>query len=141
MRKFIAFAITVSMLVAGCATDSSSAREDNLRKREYLRTERTWTMTFPEIQQALFKHERECGNAPIFRMKEGETSFAYITEPEDNDRPWNQTILVDLMWLQPSIRQETRTRLQVYSFYSDAEVKRRIQNIFDAINKPGECRS
>ncbi|HLR13466.1 MAG TPA: hypothetical protein VK104_07615 [Burkholderiaceae bacterium] len=133
---------TLVVLLAGCGTtDRSQRHTDTLRQTQYQRTERTLQMTFPEIQQALFKHERHCGHAPVFTMKEGEASLATITEADIDDTPWNQRILVDLMWLEPSIRQETRTRAHVYSFFSNKEIKTRIRNIFNAIERPEDCPS
>lgn|SRR5690625_2931930 len=137
MKKLlVGMVITV---LTGCAVDSTGLRPDHLTRPEHLRTERTLPMTFPEIQMALFKHEATCGNAPVFRMKEGETSYASITESGAEDMPWNQTIIFDLMWLQPTLRFDTRTRVQVYSFYSDSSVKQRIEAIFNAVLNPEQC--
>lgn len=130
------------MLLASCGTSDPSQRHtDALRQEQYERTERTLGMTFPEIQQALFRHERYCGQAPVFEMKEGEASYATIKEANSEQLPWNQRILVDLMWLEPSMRQETRTRAQVYSFFSNKAIKTRIRNIFNAIERPEQCPS
>lgn len=137
MKKQLA--LLTLLILAGCAVDSTGLRPDQLIQREYLRTERNLPMTFPEIQMALFKHESVCGSAPVFRVKEGESSYATITESGSDDLPWNQTIIFDLMWLQPTLRYESRTRAYVYSFYSNAEVKQRIANIFNAILEPEIC--
>lgn len=140
MKTLIAGAVIV--LLAACGTtDSASRHTDALRQAQYQRTERTLQMTFPEIQQALFRHDRHCGQAPVFRMKEDEASYATITEVDTDDRPWNQRILVDLTWLEPSVRHETRTRVHIYSFFSNKEIKRRIQTILDAIERPEDCPS
>lgn len=140
MKTRIAGAMVV-LLAACSSTDNASRHTDTLRQTQYQRTERTLHLTFPEIQQALFRHERHCGQAPVFKMKEGEASYATITEADIEEMPWNQRILVDLMWLEPSIRQETRTRVHIYSFFSNKEIKRRIQNILDAIERPEHCPS
>lgn len=133
------YALMTALVLSGCAADSSGLRPDNLRKSEFLRTERNLPMTFPEIQMALFKHDAACGSAPVFKMKDGETSYATVTESDSADQSWNKTILFDLMWLQGTWRYETRTRVYVYSFYSDSDVKRRIDAIFNAILKPEDC--
>lgn len=137
MKKL--FAIFAAIVLSGCAADSSGLRPDQLNRPEHLRTERNLPMTFPEIQMALFKHEQACGPGPVFKMKEGQTSYATVTEHGSDDHAWNQAILFDLMWLQPTFRYETRTRVYVYSFYSDADIKRRIEAVFNAILKPEQC--
>ena len=134
----------LSMLVAafvlsGCAVDSTGLRPERLIRPDNLRTERILPMTFPEIQMALFKHESECGNAPVFKVKEGQTSYATITEHDVADQPWNEVIVFDLAWLQPTWRFDTRTRVFVYSIYSNSEVRQRIDAIFNAILKPEQC--
>lgn len=131
--------LVAAIILSGCAVDSTGLRPEQLIRPEHLRSERTLTMTFPEIQMALFRHDDACGPGPVFRMKEGQTSYATITEHDAADQPWNQTIIFELMWLQPTWRYDTRTRVSVYSFYSDADVKLRIDKVFSAILKPDEC--
>lgn len=133
------FALLCMLVLSGCAVESTGLRIEHLRDEDHLRTERNLPMTFPEIQMALFKHDAACGAAPIFRMNEGQTGYATVIESNSEDLPWNQVILFDLMWLQDTWRYDTRTRVYVYSFYSDADVKRRIDAIFSAILKPGVC--
>lgn len=133
------FTVLMISVLAACSSAGSGLHADNLRKSKHLRTERNLPMTFPEIQMALFKHQRECGEAPVFKMREGETSYASVIESESKDLPWNQTIVFDLMWLQPTLRYESRTRVHVYSFYSDTKIEQRIDAIFAAITNPGEC--
>lgn len=137
MKKLFAFFAV--MALSGCAVESVGLRTEQLSTPRHLRVERTLDMTFPEIQMALFKHEEACGPGPVFKMKEGQTSLATITEHDTETQPWNQVILFDLMWLQPSLRFDTRTRVNVYSFYSDRDVKKRIAAIFNAISKPEQC--
>lgn len=137
MKKLLA--LFAAVVLSGCAVDSTGLRPEQLMRPDHLRTERILSMTFPEIQMALFKHDAACGSAPVFRMKDGETSYATITESDSAEQPWNQTIIFDLAWLQPTLRFDTRTRVYVYSFYSDASVQRRIDDIFNAILKPEQC--
>lgn len=133
------YVLIVALVLSGCVTDSMGLRPDDLRTSDHLRTERNLPMTFPEIQMALFKHDAACGSAPVFKMKQGETSYATVTESDSAEQPWNQTILFDLMWLKGTWRYDSRTRVYVYSFYSDSNVKRRIDAVFNAILKPGQC--
>lgn len=137
MKKLFALLAVVAM--TGCAVDSSGFRPEQLATPKHLRTERNLDMTFPEIQMALFRHEDACGSGPVFKMKEGETSYATVTDRDIESQAWNEVVLFDLMWLQPTLRYDTRTRVYVYSFYSDADVKRRIDAIFNAILNPEEC--
>ena len=137
MKKLLALMGVV--VLTACTVDSTGLRPDQLRKPQHLRTERILPMTFPEIQMALFKHEQTCGTGPVFAMNEGQTSYATVTEPDSADQPWNQTLLFDLTWYQGTWRYDTRTRVQVYSFYSDSDIKQRIAAVFNAILKPGEC--
>lgn len=127
------------VLLSACTVDSTGLRPEHLMRPDHLQTERTLPMTFPEIQMALFKHEAACGSAPVFKMKENQTSYATITESNTDELPWNQTIMFDLMWLEPTLRFESRSRVYVYSFYSNADVQRRIDAIFNAILKPEDC--
>ncbi len=143
MKRWVALlpVLLPALLLAACATGHSSddAHLRDLRDPGYLRTERMLSMTFPQIQMALFRHDRVCGNGPSFRMREGEASFAGIVEHGSDERPWNAQIVFDLTWLKPSLRYDTRTRVEVYSFYSDASVRRRIEAVFNAILNPDVC--
>lgn len=132
-------AMVLAAMLAGCAAGGDGPGVQALLKPEYLRTERNLAMTFPEIQMALFRHESLCGAGPVFRMKEGETSYATIIEADSDQRLWNDTIAFELMWLQPTLRYETRTRVYVYSFHSSAQVRRRIERVFDAVTSPEVC--
>ena len=91
-------------------------------------------MTFPEIQMRCSNMKQNVAR-PYFRVKEGETGYpplpsrARKTCPEP-DRHF------DLMWLQPTLRYESRTRVYVYSFYSNADIKQRIDAVFNAILHP-----
>lgn len=137
MKKLLViFAVA---FLSGCAVDSTGLHPEQLTRPEHLRTERNLPMTFPEIQMALFRHDAACGAGPVFKMKEGKTSYATILESDSAERPWNQSIVFDLVWLQPTLRFDTRTRVYVYSFYSDANVQRRIDAVFNAVLKPGQC--
>lgn len=137
MKKL--FAIFTAVVLSGCAVESTGLRPEQLTSSDHLRTERTLDMTFPEIQMALFRHENACGPGPVFKMKEGQTSFATVTEHNVESLPWNQAIIFDLKWLQPTLRYGARTRVSVYSFYSDTQVKERIDAMFNAISSPDEC--
>lgn len=133
------FTLLAAIALAGCTIASDSSRMDELRKPDHLRTERNLPMTFPEIQMALFKHQDICGSGPEFQMKEGETSYATVMERDGANMPWNEVILFDLTWLKGSWRADSRSRVRVYSFYSDSDVRRRIDAVFKAITKPEEC--
>src|SRR5690554_4702603 len=107
MKKL--FAIMAVVAMTGCAADSSGFRPEQLTTPENLRTERNLDMTFPEIQMALFRHEAACGPGPVFKMKEGETGYATVTDHDIESQAWNEVVLFDLMWLQPTLRYDTRT--------------------------------
>lgn len=142
MQKIKILCVSSCLLaLAACTPSTTGLKDDKLIRPEYLRTERMIHMTFPEIQSSLFKHDRLCGKAPVFTMTEGQASYATVTEANTDEIPWNQTIVFDLMWLQESKLNETRTKVLVYSFFSNADIKRRINNIFSAIEKPENCLS
>jgi len=128
-------------LLAACATGEGSGERSpqDLIRPQYLRSDTLLFSTFPEIQMALFKHERLCGQAPHFQMKEGEASYAMVLEDKEGGRAWQDTIVFDLAWLEPSLRQETRTKLEVYSFKYNRDVKQRIKAMLDAIEHPETC--
>lgn len=139
--RILLSAFALAML-AGCAsTDGPSAQRsaNDLRKPMYFHTERLLPFTFPEIQMALIRHQRLCGTAPEFSMNEGQTAFGTITQKNDPTHGWDKTILVDLTWLQPTWRQETRVKTEVYSQYSGSEIDERIRQVYAAINRPDIC--
>jgi len=140
MFKQVIGVLVVGLLTA-CATGEGAGERDveDLIRPQYLRSDTLLMATFPEIQMALFTHERVCGDAPHFQVKEGEASYATIVEDRENGRAWRDKVIFDLAWLEPSMRQETRTKVEVYSFKYNRDIKQRIKNMFAAIENPEAC--
>jgi hypothetical protein len=126
--------------LAGCATGSQGLREGDLRNENYYRGERFISaMTFPKLQQALFKHEAACGKAPIFKMDERQTGYATLWLHDENSTDLRDSIMVDLTALQSGMMAGERVKAQTYSYYNTSEAKRRVSTIWAAIEKPGVC--
>jgi hypothetical protein len=132
-------ALPLVLLLAGCAASSSRSPFDDLRHERNLRTERTVYLTFPQIQQALFKHQAACGVTYTFALEPRETSYATITFMPDASMPDETPVLVELVWYQGSWRNDERAKTKVYTAYDNSTVSRRINALFDALAKPQQC--
>ena len=137
MKKTVLLAGFV--ILAGCASTPQGVRLADLRSPEYFRGERSIPLTFPKIQMALFKHQRACGSAPQLKLDPRETNYATIILQPSGDSSYDRTIIADVTQYQASMMEEGRTRAKVYSYYSDALAKERIDQLFDAITKPEIC--
>lgn len=141
--KRILCVLTLSLLGAcaapGGGGETSQRTQNDLRKPMYLRTEQLIPLTFPQIQMALIKHRRLCGYAPKFSVVEGQTAYGSIVDRSDTADGWDKAILIDLTWLQPTWRQETRVRAEVFSVYGGRDVDERIRLAFAAISQPEIC--
>jgi hypothetical protein len=127
-------------LLAGCASGSSGLRAGDLRDPAYFRTERTLPLTFPKIQQALFKHQAACGSTFTFAMDPRETAYGTITDKPAGTDSYERAVLADLVQFQASMFQESRVRMRVYTYYADEGSKQRIDQMFNAILHPEACR-
>ncbi len=142
MKIFLS-ALAVAVL-AGCASspvgDSLPNQGlDDLRKPMNLRNERTIPMTFPQIQMALIRHQRLCGTAPEFSVTKGQTAYGTILQKQSPTDSLDQAILVDLTWLQPTWRQETRVKAEVFSRSGGSAVNERIRQLFATLANPDVC--
>ncbi|NYT65767.1 hypothetical protein H0A58_07260 [Alcaligenaceae bacterium] len=140
--KVILSALAAVML-AGCASGSGNNQRietlNGLRKPINLRAEQILPMTFPQIQMALIRHERVCGSAPEFSVEDGQTAYGTILQKESPSDALDQAILVDLTWLQPSWRQETRVKAEVFSRAGGGAVNQRIEQLFATLTNPDAC--
>lgn len=136
--KSIAVFVAVAAL-AGCVATPQGVREVDVRTKSNFRGDRIIPKTFPQIQQALFKHEAACGSAPQFKMDPLQTSYATLTWKPADSSTFERATLVDLTQYAPSIRADARTQAEVYSYYSDEASKRQIENLFAAISQPDVC--
>lgn len=137
MKKMAMF-IAV-MALAGCSTGPAGLRAVDLRDPAYFRTERTIPLTFPKIQMALFKHQNACGSAPEFSMDPLQTNYATITQRPANATSFEHAVMADLTQYQATMMEESRTKAQVYTYYADGDTKRRIDQLFEAIEHPEVC--
>ena len=136
--KRIALLIAL-MALSGCASTPQGLRLGDLRSPDYFRGERGIPMTFPKIQMALIKHQRACGYGPEFTLDDRETSYATIAYRAPEDSGYERTVIADLTQYQGTLMEEERSRVKIYSYYSDAIAKERIEQLFAAIFKPGVC--
>ncbi|NLY26879.1 MAG: hypothetical protein GX049_04935 [Alcaligenaceae bacterium] len=137
-------AVASMLVAAGCATTGTApdSQRAQLADEQNFRTERVLFTTFPQIQQALFKHELACGVTYRFALEPRETSYASITyQPSDADikQRGEAPLLATLVWYQPSFRQEERVKLAVYSQYANSAVDQRIQYLLAALERPTQC--
>lgn len=127
------------LVLAGCGTTTPRSPFDDLRHERNLRTERTVYMTFPQIQQALFKHQAACGVTYTFALEPRETSYGTITYQPDATATGEVPVLVEMVWYQGSWRNDERVKTKVYTPYDNSVVSRRINALFDALGKPEQC--
>ncbi|RTZ44387.1 hypothetical protein EKL30_07340 [Candidimonas sp. SYP-B2681] len=137
MKRIVMFAAVV--VLAGCATKQAGVREYDLRDPQYFHTERTLPLTFPKIQMALFKHKTACGSAPKFSMDPRQTNYATIIDLPEDAVSLERAVLADLIQLQGTMMEESRVRVKVYSYYSDAAADKRVEQFFNAILRPEVC--
>src|SRR5690606_19685963 len=83
-----------------------------------------------------------------FALQPRQTSYATLTVRPVDAMDDRQVILADLMyyrasdlggWLAKDEDRDWRTRAKIYSFYAGSEVDARIDQMFNAITRPGEC--
>jgi hypothetical protein len=126
--------------VAGCAsTAPTGLRLGDLREPRFLRSEQSIPLTYPKIQMALFKHKEACGSAPVFAMEPGKTAYATIVDRPSGATGYEHAILLELTRYEGTLLSEPRVEADVYAYYSNAETKKRIKQIFDAIAHPDVC--
>lgn len=126
-------------VLAGCAADTAGLRATDLRDPQYLRAERTISLTFPQIQQALFKHQAACGSAAVFSLDERQTSYATIVARPAGAVNFQNALLVDLTQYQGTIMEEWRVKTKVYAYYADSATEKRIDQLFNSITHPEVC--
>lgn len=129
----------LALVLAGCGSTVERSPFDDLRAERFLRTERTVFMTFPQIQQALFKHQAACGVIYTFALEPRETSYATITYQPDPALQGEEPVLVDMVWYQGTWRNDERVKTKVYTPYDNSIISRRITALFDALGKPEQC--
>jgi len=122
------------LLLSGCATPDT-ADIAWLRTQSNLREEHRLPMTFAQIQQGLFRHERLCGKAPTFAMHPRNTNEAFITHILGDPPTINRSILVDLQWVYGLDGQRIAAVV-----YANPQVSRaEIAQLFQAITQPEVC--
>lgn len=127
------------LALGGCAAGTQRSPFDDLRSERNLRSERTVYLTFPQIQQALFKHQAACGVRYTFALEPRQTSYAtvvYQPSPALADEP---PMLVDMVWYQGSWRTEERVKMKIYTAYGTGAVNDRINAFVAALAKPEQC--
>lgn len=126
-------------VLAGCAANPAGLRMTDLRDPQYLRTERTIPLTFPQIQQALFKHQAACGSAAQFSVDARQTSYATMVDRPAGAVNFQDAILVDLTQYQGTMMEEWRVKTKVYTYYADSATENRIDQLFNSIAHPEVC--
>jgi len=120
--------------LGGCAAPPagslSSLRDDSL-----LRDERRLSMTFAQVQQALLRRQRLCGQAPTFSLHPRDTNAATVVHAPSDPARNHDTILVELQqvygWEGFQLIAKTYAGLQVSQ---DA-----IHQVFDAMHNATSC--
>jgi len=140
--KQIASLLSLTGVLAGCAAGSGTAgvQPQDLRKPAYLVTEvLVGDMNFPILQNNLFQHRAACGSAPRFVMHERETSYASLIETAGLPASYENVVMLDLIQYPESRRSPMRVVARAYSYYQNAEVRRRVERMLAAVRTPGVC--
>jgi hypothetical protein len=132
--------VVLAVALAGCAASAPKPVADSLRHERNVRTERLVSLTFPQIQQALFRHKAVCGTNYAFALEPGQTSYATIVFTPEPGQTDETPLLVDLVWYQGNLRSPEHVGAKVYSAYGSSAVSRRIDALFSALAKPEICR-
>jgi hypothetical protein len=127
------------VLLAGCASQPAGLRETDLRDREFLRGERYINLSFAKMQGALFKHQAACGEAPIFRMDSGHTSYASVVYTPAGTDSLEQAVLLDLVQHKSNFLHDERAKALIYTYYMNAEVQDRIDYVLRIFSYPELC--
>lgn len=129
-------------VLAGCAASEgrTGVQAQDLRKSTYLIMETTMgDIDFPTLQRNLFQHRAACGSAPRFVMDEGETGYASLVEAAEIPESYENVVMFDLIQYPASWRSPVRVGVRAYSYYSNSDVKARVQRMLGAIRNPGVC--
>lgn len=144
VRAFMGtLALASVTLLVGCASTGTTSELQAYQKivnEQNLRTEGLVFRTFPQIQVALMRHQAACGVNYQFAMEPDSTSYATISyQPDAKSDAAEAPLLAELVWYQPSAVQDQRVKISVYSQYASAAVNKRIDALFNAIDKPALC--
>lgn len=140
--KNILLGLVLGSALAGCATQGGRAgvQPQDLRQSGHLITETLiGGLDFPMLQSGLFQHRAACGSAPRFVMHEGETSFASLVETAELPESYENVIVIDLVQYPDSVRSPMRVAVSAYSYYDNADVRRRVDSMLSAVRAPGVC--
>ena len=134
--------VVMAGVLTGCATssDNMGVQAKDLRNSTRFITERLYgDLNFPTLQRGLFQHRAACGSAPRFVMHEGETSRASLIDSEQIPTSYENVVLMDLVQYPANFRGGERVEVQVYSYYYNDAVQQRIDEMLNAIERPGVC--
>lgn len=135
MKRWITLALTVAL--AGCAATGpdTAVSLGPLRDENNLRDQRRFPMTYPQIQQALLRHQQLCGSGPVFSLNPRSVNDARIVQHLSEPPRLARTVLVDLQriigWDGERITATAYAQYQV----SNDEVAR----VFQAVVDPETC--
>ena len=135
----VLMSVGLVLALGGCAAGTQRSPFDDLRNERNLRTERTVYLTFPQIQQALFKHQAACGVSYTFALEPRQTSYATVVYQPGPDSPDEAAMLVEMAWYQGSWRTEERVKMKIYTAYGNSAVADRIDAFLAALAKPEQC--
>jgi hypothetical protein len=134
-----AIVVSALALLAGCASGPQGLRQSDLRSPTHFRGEYVIPVSFPQLQMALFKHERACGSAPKFSLDKDQTSYATMVDMPESSPTYEHAVLIDFVQYKPNYLAENRVKAKAYSYYSDRATLDRIDWAIKAITQPGVC--
>lgn len=135
MKRWITLVLTAAL--AGCATTGSdtSLNLGTLRDENNMRDRYRFPMTYPQIQQALLRHQQLCGSGPVFSLNQRSVNDARIVQHLSDPPRLARTVLVDMErvmgWDGERIVATAYAQYQV----SNEEVAR----VFQAVLNPETC--
>jgi len=133
------FLVSALALLAGCASGPQGLRQSDLRNPSYFRGEYVIPVSFPQLQMALFQHERACGSAPKFSLDKNQTSYATMVAMPEPSPTYEHAVLIDFVQYKPNYLAENRVKAKAYSYYSDRATLDRIDWAIKPITQPGVC--
>ncbi|KAA0888444.1 hypothetical protein [Pusillimonas sp. ANT_WB101] len=143
MKKLALVALLATL--AGCATGPNAGLTEarltasHMDTSLYHRQDRIIPTTFAKLQMALFKQERVCGSAPVFKMEPRQTNYATLTDMPEPSPTYENAVVAKLTQVMATYLAPERVKAEIYSYYDDAATRDRVERLFDAVEYPGVC--
>ena len=135
MKNLIRHAISISIitfLLVGCVS-FQNLTVDDLKKPENLRREKTYNLTIPKIQKAIFDYSEKCGLIEKITTDPENSKYGKISIPAMGLTQLNVGTLIEFQ------EKGFETEVRVWS-YHEHWTKIQADKILGAIENPIKCR-